>query len=118
MQGLLQPLAIQSQCWDEVLMDFILGLPKSEGNTIIMVVVDQLKKHAHFFSLSFTFKESTISTTFMGTIQNLHGVPNIIVSDKDPIFTGIFWTELLSCLGTQLAHRSSYHHHLMGKLRL
>ena len=45
----------------------------------------------------------------MDTIQKLHGNPNIIVSDKDPIFTGKFWTKLFSFLGTQLAHRSSYH---------
>ena len=43
------------------------------------------------------------------TIQKLHGNPKIIVSDRDPIFTGNFWTELFSCLGTQLAHSSSSH---------
>jgi hypothetical protein len=40
MPGLLQPLAIPSQCWEEVSMDFITGLPKFEGKTFIMVVVD------------------------------------------------------------------------------
>ena len=45
----------------------------------------------------------------METIQKLRGNPNIIISDKDSIFTGNFWTELFSCLGTQLAHSSSYH---------
>ena len=45
----------------------------------------------------------------METIQKLHGNPKIIVSDRDPIFTGNFWTKLFSCLGTQLAHSSSYH---------
>jgi hypothetical protein len=116
--GLLQPLAIPSQHWEEVSMDFITGLPKSEGKTVIMVVVDRLTKYAHFFSLSHPFKASTIATTFMETIQKLHGVPKIIVSDRDPIFTGNFWTELFSCLGTQLAHNSSYHPQSMGKLRL
>jgi hypothetical protein len=61
MSSLLQPLAIPSQRWEEVSMDFITGLPKSEGNTVIMVVVDRLKKYAHFFSLSHPFKESTIA---------------------------------------------------------
>ena len=102
--GLLQPLAIPSQCWEEVSMDFITGLPKSEGNIVIMVIVDRLTKYTHFCELSHPFKASIVSTAFMETIQNLHGRPNIIVSDKDPIFTGHFWIELFSCLGTQLAH--------------
>jgi hypothetical protein len=118
MRGLLEPLTIPNQHWEEVSMDFIIGLPKYEGNTVIMVVVDQLTKYAHFFSLSHPFKESTIATTFMETIQNIHGVPKIIVSDRDPIFTGNFWTELFSCLGTQLAHISSYNPQSDGKTNI
>jgi hypothetical protein len=108
-QGLLQPLSIPSQRWEEVSMDFITRLPKSEGKSVIMVIVDRLTKNAHFCALSHPFKASTVSTTFMETVQKLHGSPKIIVSDRDPIFTGHFWTELFSCLGTQLAHSSSYH---------
>jgi hypothetical protein len=107
--GLLQPLSIPSQCWEEVSMDFITGLPKSKGKSVIMVIVDRLTKYAHFCALSHPFKASTVSTAFMETVQKLHGSPKIIVSDRDPIFTGHFWTKLFSCLGTQLAHSSSYH---------
>jgi hypothetical protein len=45
----------------------------------------------------------------MKIVQNIHGFPNIIVSDRDPIFIGKFWTKLFSCLDTQLDHISSYH---------
>jgi transposase InsO family protein len=107
--GLLQPLSIPSQRWEEVSMDFITGLPKSKGKSVIMVIVDRLTKYAHFCALSHPFKASTVATAFMETVQKLHGSPKIIVSDRDPIFTGHFWTELFSCLGTQLAHSSSYH---------
>jgi hypothetical protein len=62
-----------------------------------------------FLSLSHPFKASVVARTFMETIQKLHGIPKIIVSDKDLIFTGNFWIELFSSLGTQLAHNSSYH---------
>ena len=71
-------------------MDFITGLPKSEGKSVIMVVVDRLTKYAHFCALSNPFKVSTISTAFMETIQKLHGNPTIIVSDRDPISLEIF----------------------------
>jgi hypothetical protein len=56
--------------------------------------------------------------SFMEIAQNLHGVPKIIVSDKDSIFIGNFWTELFSCLGTQLAHISSYHPQFDEKIEI
>ena len=85
---LLQPLSIPSQRWEEVSMDFITGLPKFEGNNVIMVVVYRLTKYAHFCALSHLCKARTVATTFMDTIQKLHGNPRVIVSKRDPIFTG------------------------------
>jgi hypothetical protein len=90
--GLLQPLSIPSQRWEEVSMNFITGLLKFEGKSVIMVIFYKLTKCTHFCALSHPFKASIISTTFMETVQKLHGSPKIIVSDKDPIFTGHFWT--------------------------
>ena len=49
--GLLQLLSIPSQCWEEVSMDFITGLTKSEGSSVIMVVANRLTKYAHFCAL-------------------------------------------------------------------
>jgi hypothetical protein len=88
--GILQPLAILSHHWEEVFMDFIPGLPKSEAKRVIMVIVDRMTKYAHFCALSHPFKSSTVSTTFMETVQKVHGSPKIIVSERDPIFTRHF----------------------------
>jgi hypothetical protein len=115
---LLQPLAIPSQHWEEISMDFITGLPKSEGKSVIMVIVDKLTKYADFCALSHPFKASTVATAFMEIVQKLHGNPNIIGSDRDPIFTRHFWTKLFSCLGTQLAHSSSYHPQSDGQTKI
>ena len=98
-------------------MDFT-SLPKFEGKSVMMVVVGRLTKYAHFCALSHPFKASTTTNDFMETVQKLHGTPNIIVSDNDPIFTGSFWTELFSCLDTQLAHSSSYHPQSNGKTEI
>ena len=54
-------------------MDFITGLPKSEGKSAITAVVDILTKYAHFCALYHPFKASTISDSLMETIQKLHG---------------------------------------------
>jgi hypothetical protein len=99
-------------------MDFIIGLPKSEGKSVIMVIVDGLTKYSHFCALSHPFKASTFSTTFMETVQKLHGSKKIIVSDRDPIFTRHFWTKLFSCLRTQWAHSSSYHPQYDGQTKI
>ena len=72
----------------------------------------------HTCALSHPFKVSIVATAFMETIQNLHGNPKIIVSDKDPIFTGNFWMELFSFLGTQLDHSSSYHPQFDGQTEI
>lgn len=63
---------------------------KSEGKSIIMVVVYWITKYAQFFSLSQDFKVSIVPEEFMETSEKLHGIPNIIVSDIDLIFNGIF----------------------------
>jgi len=98
--GLLQPLSIPNQCWEKVSMDFIIGLPKSERKSVIMVVVDKLTMYAHFCALSHPFKANTVSIAFMERIQKLHENPKIIVSNRDSIFIGNFWTKLFPCLGT------------------
>jgi hypothetical protein len=116
--GLLQPLTIPSQHWEEVSMDFITRLLNFEGKSFIMVIVDRLTKYTHFCALSHPFKTSTVSTTFMEIVQNLHGIPKIIVSDRDPIFIGHSWIDLFSSLGTQLAHISSYHHQYDGQTEI
>ncbi|KAH9309936.1 hypothetical protein KI387_037847, partial [Taxus chinensis] len=76
--GLLQPLSIPSERWEEVSMDFITGLPKSEGKSVIMVMVDRLTKYAHFCAMAHPFTASTVAISFMDTVQKLHGTPKII----------------------------------------
>ncbi|GJR15891.1 putative mitochondrial protein [Tanacetum coccineum] len=78
-----QPLELPDKVRDEVTMDFIDGLPKSEGFTVILVVVDLLSKYAHFVPLRHPYPMSTVVVIFMREVLRLHGVPKAMVTDRD-----------------------------------
>jgi len=66
-----------------------------------MVVVDKLSKYAHFVPVQSTFKAIQISNIFMQNIFRLHGIPRVIISDRDVKFKLAFWKALFGGLGTQ-----------------
>ncbi|GJU03261.1 ty3-gypsy retrotransposon protein [Tanacetum coccineum] len=107
--GLLQPLPIPSRVWDDLSMDFITHLPPSNGKTVIWVIVDRLSKFAHFLSLPTNFIAASLASIFLHEIYRLHGLPNSIVTDRDPLFLSRFWKELFAQLGTRLVYSSAYH---------
>ncbi|KAJ0585747.1 putative nucleotidyltransferase, Ribonuclease H [Helianthus annuus] len=107
--GLLQPLPIPNQVWEEISMDFITNLPPSNGKTAIWVIVDRLTKFAHFISLRPNYTATSLATIFLDQIYKLHGLPKSILSDRDPVFVSKFWKELFNSVGTTLLHSSAYH---------
>jgi hypothetical protein len=107
--GLLHPLPIPVQSWTDISMDFIEGLPNSNGYTIILVIVDRFTKYSHFYPIKHPFTASTIAQVFMDNIVKLHGTPKSIVSDRDEVFTSSFWSELFKLLKTDLKLSFAYH---------
>jgi hypothetical protein len=108
--GLLQPLQIPQWKWDEIGMDFIVGLPRTRaGYDSIWVVVDHLTKAAHFILVRTTYSSPMLVELYMSQIVCLHGVLKKIVSDRGTQFTSHFWQQLHETLGTHLKFSSAYH---------
>jgi hypothetical protein len=95
--GLLQTLPIPVEALSSIGMDFITGLPKFEGKSVIMVVVDRLTKYAHFLTLAHPYTALEVATTFLDNIYNIY------------ILTSNFWRELLKLLGVKLNMSTAYH---------
>lgn len=107
--GLLQPLSIPHEPWREIAMDFITGLPKSQGFEVIWVVVDRFSRYAHFVALQHPISAKSLALTFFDNIYRLHGLPESIVSDRDSIFLSEFWKNLFKICGTRLCMSTAYH---------
>lgn len=72
-------------------MDFITGLTKSNGNEVIFVAVDQLRKYSHFVALNHPFTVTSVAEMFLSNVYKLHVMPSRIVSDRDSVFFSNLW---------------------------
>nr|GEW22891.1 putative reverse transcriptase domain-containing protein [Tanacetum cinerariifolium] len=135
--GLLQPLDIPVWKWDEISMDFVTGLPRtqrrhdaiwvvvdrltksahflpirkdySRRHDAIWVVVDRLTKSSHFLPIRKDFSVSRLGEIFQQEIVRLHGTPSAIVSDRDLCFASRFWKGLQKAWGTKLKLSTAFH---------
>jgi hypothetical protein len=115
--GLLQPLPISVWKWDEIGMDFVVGLPKTQkGHDSMWVIVDRLTKVAHFLPVRTTYGREKLAKIYIENIVKLHGVPSRIVSNRGTQFTSRFWKSLHRAMGTKLNFSSAYHPQTDGQI--
>ena len=82
---------------------------------MVFVVVDRFTKYVHFIPLAHPYTTAKVAHLFMQFVFKLHGLPSTIVSDRDPVFTSKFWSELMKLQGISLAMSSSYHPQIDGQ---
>jgi hypothetical protein len=108
--GLLQQLPIPEWKWEMITMDFVSGLPKRKrGNNAIWVIVDRLTKFALFLPVKMTDSVDKLAKIYVNEVVRLHGVPTLIVSDRDPRFTSRLWPSIQRALGTNLSISTAFH---------
>ncbi|GJT94798.1 putative reverse transcriptase domain-containing protein [Tanacetum coccineum] len=96
--------------WENITMDFVTKLPKtSSGQDAIWVIVDRLTKSAHFLPMKETDSIEKLTSQYLKEVVSRHGVPVLIISDRDSKFIFHFWQSLNKALGTQLDMSTAYH---------
>jgi hypothetical protein len=108
-QGLLKPLPLPRRPWKSVGMDFVGPLPKSCGHDFLFVVIDRLTSMVHLIPTNSSISASGVAALFLANVVKLHGLPDSIVSDRDPRFTSRFWREIHRLLDVQLLMSTAYH---------
>ncbi|GJX63336.1 putative reverse transcriptase domain-containing protein [Tanacetum coccineum] len=108
--GLLVQPVIPVWRWENITMDFVTKLPKtSTGQDTIWVIVDRLKKSAHFLPMNETDSMEKLTRQYLKEVVSRHGVPVLIISDRDSKFTSHFWKSLNEALCTLLDMSTVYH---------
>jgi len=105
----LHPLAIPQQPWQDILMDFITGLPRSKDHNAIWVVVDRLTKQRHLVPCSTTVDTRDLADLYLQHVFRLHGLPRTITSDQGPQFASAFWHHLCARLGIEPRLSTAFH---------
>ena len=106
---LVSPLPIPSKPWSSVSLDWITDLPPSHYHDAILVVVNRLTKAAHFIPTTKSMAAPDVASLFLQHVVWAHGLPNTLVSDRDPMFTSHFWRRLLELCGIQANCSTAFH---------
>ncbi|GKC45831.1 putative reverse transcriptase domain-containing protein, partial [Tanacetum coccineum] len=108
--GLLVHPKIPEWKWDNITMDFVTKLPKTlQGYDTIWVIVDRLTKSAIFTPMRETDPLDKLARMYLKEVVTRHGIPVLIICDRDPRFASNFWKSLQNALGTNLDMSTAYH---------
>ena len=107
--GILRPLPIPDRPWQDISMDFVTGLPWSQGFDAIWVVVDRLTKARHLVPCRTNTDANDLADLFIANVFRLHGLPDSIVSDRGPQFASAFWKRLCDRLSIDRKLSTSFH---------
>lgn len=106
--GYLRPLPVPSRTWQHLTVDFITGLPPSQGKTNLMVVKDRLGKSAVLIPMD-KIETEDVAWAFVREVYRHHSLPQSITSDRGPQFASSLWKQICQLLGIQRNLSTAYH---------
>jgi len=107
--GLLQPIDIPSEPWEDVSTDFCCGLrPSAAGFDSILVFIDRLTKMVVLVPSKTTCTAKQFAQLFLEHVVQHHGVPRLLLSDRGPQFNGTFLKAFAKLLGCQSRMTTSH----------
>ena len=113
--GLLQPLSVPTRPWEDISMDFVMGLPRTQrGHDAIYTFVDCLTKCVHLVPTVSTVDAGASVDLYIQNVFRLHGLSSSIVCDRDPRFASAFFQDLFKKLGTKLSISTANHRQTNG----
>ncbi|KAK7883132.1 hypothetical protein WMY93_029306 [Mugilogobius chulae] len=113
--GCLRPLPVPSRPWSHIALDFITGLPLSQGNSVILTIVDRFSKSVHFIALAKLPSAQETADLLVQHIFRIHGIPMDIVSDRGPQFISKVWKCFCEALGAKVSLTSGFHPQTNGQ---
>ena len=114
--GLLQPLEVPGKPWSHISLDFVTGLPPSQGKTTIFTIIDRFSKAVHFIFLNKLPSSADIADLLTNHVFRLHGIPSEIVSHWGPQFRSQVWKSFCTALGAKVSLSSVYHPRSNGQM--
>ena len=101
--GSLQEIKVPTLKWEDINMDFLVGLPQTQRqHDSIWLVVDRLTKSTHFFPVKSTYSTEDYSRIFKDDIACRQGILLSIISNWGEQFTSRFCWSLQEWLGTKV----------------
>uniref|UniRef100_A0A3P9JP29 Integrase catalytic domain-containing protein n=1 Tax=Oryzias latipes TaxID=8090 RepID=A0A3P9JP29_ORYLA len=92
-----------------IALDFVTGLPPSQGNSVVLTIIDRFSKFVHFVPLPQLPSATQTADVLVNHVFRNHGIPSDIVSDRGPQFVSQVWRAFCSALGATVSLSSGYH---------
>ncbi|SGY11864.1 BQ5605_C011g06299 [Microbotryum silenes-dioicae] len=113
--GRIHNLNVPDRPMREVGLDFVGPLIPSNGNDALLTVTDRLSGYVRIIPCRTTDDATTTADRFFDGWHQYFGMPRVLVSDRDKLFTSEFWRAYTGRMGTKLAMSTAFHPQTDGR---